>query len=645
MDKTNTNNTNNTNKLKLIDDPFIFISLIAILVFMIIMLFLILFNVDLSFSGKIPSSNEQQVKNTFIILFFTLLVVFLFFMFLPRLKELKSLFNQISNVFYVIIFTIFFILFYILISENILNNYYYLINPIMFCLAIFSFYKSLSHNYIEDFNIGYERIKMIILLFCLISIIITFYNINPGGSAEKYFGYSLLLTIILAVFGFLYLIIIMTLPGEGGRQKENLISNFSSFGTYGSALFLLFLTVVTIIISRDKDKYFSNKQQIGSVVLLSLLISILWSFLLFSNLNDNSTNPYQKIGFLSKSLLVLFGLIISGLIIFWISYNIERLSGKSSIVTFVLNLLLVALIIGLIYKTIYVKLPVGNSHKNAFFSLIMNTIFYIPCLISGVFDWFGKKLSGEYNATNTGSLIMLLVAIVLIVLYFKSPSLFNIITTQGGKQLVNKPVYTDSQYNLGSYIDLNGSDNLDYQYAISCWIYIDSAPPNTNSSYSKYTSLLNFGNKPNILYNGEKHSLMITMQQKDLKNVTKNKLTDFDDEGNRIIYIDNNILLQKWNNIIINYNGGTLDIFINGELVKSSIESVPYYTLDNLTIGENNGIKGGICNVIYFRRSLTAQNIYYIYDLIKNKDPPTLNDSNDSILVKNINQSVSFNSG
>jgi hypothetical protein len=101
------------------------------------------------------------------------------------------------------------------------------------------------------------------------------------------------------------------------------------------------------------------------------------------------------------------------------------------------------------------------------------------------------------------------------------------------------------------------------------------------------------------------------------------------------------MLLQKWNQLVINYNGGTLDIFLNGQLVKSSLEVVPYYSLDNLTIGENDGIKGGICNVIYFNKALSSNNIYYIYNTVKYKDPPVLNDSSETIVVKNINQTVS----
>lgn len=629
-------NANNRQNLM----PKIQISGVIILIFLIIMLVMIFNDFNISSLGKPSQSQEELVGNVFIILFFSLLVVGISIMFLPSLKEFKQLFEQIGSVTYVILYTIFTILFYNMVSKDILDKYYYLINPAILGLGAFSFYKSTSYDYIEKFSINYERIKMLILLFCLITLIITFYNTNPGGSAQKYFGYSMLLTIIISVFAFLYLIIILTLPGNEGSDQKNFLSNFSSFGTYGTIGFILFLVVMTVIIGVNKESLFENKAKASGIIILMLVICILWSVLLGDNLFSGETLTSDTSVFKS-SLLILFGLVISGLLIFWISYNIANLSGTSSIISFVLNLFLVALILGLIYKTMYVKLPAGNTKKNAFFNLIGSIVFYIPCLLSGGFDLLGKLAVGQNNAENAGSFMMLLVAITLILAYLKIPSLFNYVSTQGGNQLVNRPVYTDTQYNLGGYQDLTGSDEFDYQYAISCWIFIDSAGPNMNSNYNKYTSLLNFGNKPNVLYNGEKHSLMITMQQKNLQNVTKNKMIDFDDEGNRIIYINKNMLLQKWNNLIINYNGGTLDIFLNGELVKSSIEVIPYYTFDNLTIGENNGIKGGICNVVYFRKALTSQNIYYLYNSVKDNTPPVLNDSNETILVKNINQTTS----
>jgi hypothetical protein len=450
------------------------------------------------------------------------------------------------------------------------------------------------------------------------------------------------LTILIGVFAFLYLIILLTLPGEEGKKSTNLFSNFSSFGVYGTISFALFLILMTSLIASDKTNFFSNKDKSAGVLILMLMICILWVVLLSSNALHTGTgtetsNPNMK--WMNNSLLVLFGLIVSGLLIYWITYNIENLSGGySSITSFILNLILVAIILGLIYKTIYVKLPTKNANKNAFFNLLLQIMLYIPCLIGNVFDSVGKMTTGS---ENSGSFMMLLIAIILIVAYFKTPSIFNMVNTQGGNQLVNKPVYTDTMYSLGNYSELNGgSDEFDYQYAISCWIFLDSAPPNTNPSYTKYTSLLNFNEKPNILYNSSKNSLMVTMQQKDLKNTTNNDILDFDDNGNRIIFIEKNVLLQKWNNIIINYNGGTMDIFLNGELMKSSIGVVPYYTIDNLTIGENDGIKGGICNVVYFRRALNSSNIYYIYNTVKNKSPPILNDSNTTITKQNIETTI-----
>jgi hypothetical protein len=244
-----------------------------------------------------------------------------------------------------------------------------------------------------------------------------------------------------------------------------------------------------------------------------------------------------------------------------------------------------------------------------------------------------KTIITEYNSNTIGNVLILIIMIALLVLYIFLPKIQQRINLQGGKQLVENPVNTNTLETLANYIELNGTDAFDYQYAISFWVFIESNAPNTNSNYNQYTSILNYGGKPNVLYNASSNTLMITMNQKDLQNKgTNNNLLNFDDNGNRIIYTNTNFLLQKWNNIIINFNGGTLDIFLNGELVKSSNEVIPYMQLDALTIGSDAGINGGICNVAYYKKPLTITNIYYIYNNVKNKTPPVVTNSYNTII-------------
>lgn len=614
--------------------PIIFMILI-----LIISLLCIFFKVKIP-SGKISKSKEETVADVFIILFFCLLIFGICVVLLPNFKDIKKLFQQISSVSYIIIYTIGLILFFTLTSNDILNDYAPYISLSTIILGVFMFYKSLNNNYISEFNVNYERIKMMILFFCLITIFIIYYNTDPGGYIQEYFGYSLLLTIILSVFSFLYLIVVFTLPNTNKLESKNFLDNFSNVSKYGSLAFLIFIAIMTILISTYPGGFFNDKETSASVMIILLLVSILWCTVLAANTFPeilDSVPLNDKTNLFKRSLLALFGVVISSLLIYWLVYNIQGLSGKSSTVSFILNILLVIIVLGLIYKTINVQLPSGNSNKNAFFSLITSTIFYIPCLFSGLFDYIGALATGKLNSEASGSLLMLVVAIGLIIAYFKTPSVFNIINVQGGQQLVNKPVYTDTQYALGNYQELNGSDKPDYQYAISFWVFVDAAPPNTNSSYNKFTSLLNFAGKPNVLYNGSTNTLMITSEQKNLKKITENKLTDFDENDNRIIYKNTNFLLQKWNNLIINYSGGVLDIFLNGELVKSDVGVVPYMTYDNLTIGEENGLKGGICNVVYFKQALNSSNIYYLYNMVKDKTPPVLNDSNTTITKNGFN--------
>ena len=630
---TNTNtNTPNVNVLPIVKKPTVFYITIALIIFLIIGLFLIIFKVKIPFKG-ISKSNEQVVADTLIILFFILFILGICFVILPNFKEISTLFQQISSVTYVIIYTISLILLFTLTPSSFLDKYAKYITPATAIIGAILFYKSITTEYISNFSINYERIKTMIIMFCLIAVFIIYYNLDPGKYIQKYLGTSFFFTIILSIFAFLYLIILLSVSDKA--SGETFLNSMSTFGKLGTIAFIIFLIVITILITTYPGGFFADKVTASSSMIILLMIFILSSILFIGNMfpeTYNNSIQSSKLSMFKRSLLILFGLIISGLLVYWIVYNIQNLSGQSSIISFVLNILIVLVVVGLIYKTMNVKSPVGNSNKNGFFDMITNTLLYIPCLFSGLFDSLGSFMVGQQNDTNMGSFMMLGFAIVLIVSYFELPKLVNKFNIQGGKQLVNNPVYTDTQYSLGTYEELNGTTNFDYQYAISFWVFIDASTPNSN----KYTSLLNFGEKPNIMYNGTNNSLMITMQQKDLKNTTNNKLIDFDENGNRIIYKNDNVLLQKWNNIVINYSGGIFDIFLNGELVKSDIGVVPYYTMDNLTIGEENGIKGGICNVVYFSKALNASNIYYLYNMVKNVSPPILNDSNLTILKEDI---------
>jgi hypothetical protein len=675
---------NKTDLLKTINHNPIFFTIGIGIILLVIAIFIILFKVSVpttSSSTSTPSSVQSIASNIMIILFFMFLIIIGAVSLLPSLKEFKEFLLQILNVTYVILYTIFLILFFRLVPSDIINKYASIITPVTILLSIFMFYKAFEQNYAAIFNVNYERIKTIILFFCMITLFILYYITDPGGYITKYFGYSAVLTIVMSIFILLYLILLITIPntspvgatpsgknssagtGTGTNQMNNLLGHFSNFSVWGSISFLAFIIIVTFAICTSgftKDvnidttntntfasgiaNFLQNKTESAAVIILLLIVTILWSILLTLNVfpefpnmpSPSAMSALDKMNYFKKALLILFGLVISGLIIAWITYNVQHLSSSSSIFSLILNIFLIIIVLALIYKTIFVQMPVGNSQKNAFFNLLLNTLFYIPCLFSESFDYMMKTFSSEYNATTMSSVYLLLIAIVLLVVYNLYPYVYNKINLQGGKLLVNQPVYTNTNYALGTYKDLNGNDDFNYEYAISFWFFLDAVPPNMSKSSTEFTSLLNFGNKPNVLYNAQTNTLQVTMQSGvnvyDNAIDSKKQLTALDDNQNTIIYTNSNVLLQKWNNLIINYNGGIVDIFLNGELVKSVSGVVPYYTLDNLTIGEDDGVNGGICNVVYFQKPLTSINIYYLYNMVKNMTPPVAESSNYTII-------------
>lgn len=98
---------------------------------------------------------------------------------------------------------------------------------------------------------------------------------------------------------------------------------------------------------------------------------------------------------------------------------------------------------------------------------------------------------------------------------------------------------------------------------------------------------------------------------------------------------------QKWNQIVLNYSDNKVDLCINGNLERTFYlagENIPnpevtrqdgiynfipkYSDLDTITIGDEFGIDGGICNVEYFKQPLTPEQISFNYNIYADKNPP-----------------------
>jgi hypothetical protein len=162
-----------------------------------------------------------------------------------------------------------------------------------------------------------------------------------------------------------------------------------------------------------------------------------------------------------------------------------------------------------------------------------------------------------------------------------------------------------------------------YRYSISFWLYINS----TNEMTNKYISLLNYSNNPNIMYNPASHDFIVAVAE----NAEVSSQVDFDaknintDPGSfNTIYSDKNMPLQKWNNFVINYDAGTIDIFYNGELVSSTNQVLPNLVHNAFKVGSPGGISAGICNLVYYRHPLDIITINNLYNLSKSMQVPNV---------------------
>jgi hypothetical protein len=133
--------------------------------------------------------------------------------------------------------------------------------------------------------------------------------------------------------------------------------------------------------------------------------------------------------------------------------------------------------------------------------------------------------------------------------------------------------------------------------------------PNTNDN-EKYLG------KPSITYLGNS-------QWKFNLTVPTNK-----DIENNTTYFVMTVPSQKWNNVVFNYYDNKVDLWINGNLERNmDLQENPlnHHQSDVITVGSKSGLIGGLCNLQFFSKPMTATQITQSYNLLYSQNPPLNN--------------------
>jgi hypothetical protein len=171
------------------------------------------------------------------------------------------------------------------------------------------------------------------------------------------------------------------------------------------------------------------------------------------------------------------------------------------------------------------------------------------------------------------------------------------------KQLIVIPQDPESEGSVTINRSVNANEGIEFTWSV--WVYIDDLTYNSGqyrcvfykgNDYAKNPNSqesqgLNFpNNAPGLYIAPNSNSLVIMMN-------TFNVI-------NEEIMVDN-IPLNKWVNVIIRCENNTLDVYINGTIIKSHhLHGVPKQNYGDVYVAPNGGFSGYISNLWYYNYAL-----------------------------------------
>ena len=385
-------------------------------------------------------------------------------------------------------------------------------------------------------------------------------------------------------------------------------------------IFLMYLGLVVYIYTKQPYQVVSDNKSIFlflflfiGFALLSLLVMGLEAFIPFIT------------SFIKYTIIIgiVIGLILAVLHVYT---NVPIIANT---VLFILNIAILVGILAMIVRFIGAETPNYISGPPTWSSLLFKIVIYLPCMCLNLADYFRGEL--KLAQRQWTYVILLFFEIAFVALLFLLPKIFDAVVNHNGEVILDKVLplneksdpfdITTPNSDNSTTVSLTPSlaDNVKtntphYSYGISAWFYIHPEPPkNSYSPADDGISILNFatdanGGAPQVFFNPKTNQLVISVQT----------------ETNNTVKLDvpNQILLQRWNHLFINFNNsGIMDVFLNGHLESSTPNVIPKLP-KTLIVGSPGGIYGQICNVVYYKDVVGSQGVSWIYNSHKLLNPP-----------------------
>ena len=295
------------------------------------------------------------------------------------------------------------------------------------------------------------------------------------------------------------------------------------------------------------------------------------------------------------------------------AYSLQTILFVTAIVFVILKYVRTGILKQVILIAMVITLGVCGETMGVNYSglhLLYYLLFYLMGYVWNFFDFNLSGLSSQpiqsvydtasylYTQLPGISLIFVMEIFLIILILYGRTWIKNY---YGGDLVVHNPI------DLNKRSSYNVSNAYQYTYTLSFWVNLEATSPGFSSSSNEYTDVVMYGGNVLIAYNSSLNTIRTVMKN----------------ESKKTVYDMNDIPLQKWNHVVLSYANGTLDLFLNGELQKSTV-AVPQLTTQEMIVGAEQGVYGKLCTMMFYNKVLTMEEIQALYTQFKDKNPPTL---------------------